>query len=153
MSETIVCVGTVVYRDDKILLARQAKGHSLEGQWTIPWGRLDRGESPMMAALRETFEEAGIVAEVEGLLGVQELPSPWSGWLGLIYLCKHISGDPEPQDWEMDAARYFTIAEIAMMNEPVEPLSAWLADRFYKEELNIIPPHLSNPLKPEGSFL
>lgn len=107
----------------------------------------------MTAALRETFEEAGIVAEVEGLLGVQELPSPWSGWIGLIYLCKHISGAPEPQDPEMDAARYFTKTEIAMMNEPIEPLSAWLVDRFYKDELNVIPAHPLNPLKPTGSFL
>lgn len=58
MSETIICAGTVVYRGDEILLARQSKGHSLEGQWTIPWGRLNKGESPMMAALRETFETA-----------------------------------------------------------------------------------------------
>lgn len=79
MSETIVCVGAVVYRGDEILLAREAKDHPLEGQWTIPWVRLDRGESPMMAALRETSEEAGVVAEVEGLFGVQELPSPWVG--------------------------------------------------------------------------
>lgn len=153
MSETIVCVGAVVYQGDEILLARQAKGHSLEGQWTIPWGRLDRGESPMTAAIRETSEEAGIVAEVEGLLGVQELPAPWSGWLGLIYLCRHVSGDPKPQDREMDAARYFAKRELTEMDERVEPLSAWLAERFYRGDLKVIPPNLSNPLQARGSFL
>tara|TARA_R100001143_G_scaffold8100_1_gene10356 strand:- start:1902 stop:2363 length:462 start_codon:yes stop_codon:yes gene_type:complete len=153
MSETIVCVGAVVYRGDEILLARQAKGHSLEGQWTIPWGRLDRGESPMTAAIRETTEEAGIIAEVDGLLGVQELPAPWSGWLGLIYLCRHISGDPEPQDPEMDAARYFTKTNLAEIDEPIEPLSAWLVARFYNDDLKVIPANPSNPLQSRGSFL
>ena len=79
MSESVVCVGSVVRSGKKILLARQSKGHSLEGQWTIPWGKLDKGESPKQAAVRETYEEAGIVAEVEGLLGIQELPEPWLG--------------------------------------------------------------------------
>jgi ADP-ribose pyrophosphatase YjhB (NUDIX family) len=154
MSETVVCVGAVVYRGhDEILLARQAKGHSLEGQWTIPWGMLDRGESPMMAALRETLEEAGVVAEVEGLLGIQELPSPWSGWIGLIYLCRHVSGEPEPQDREMDSARYFNQAELAKIGEHIEPLSAWLAARFFKGEVSFIPSDSSNPLEAKGSFL
>ena len=31
-----VCVGTVVLKDDKVLLIRQAKGTSLEGRWSIP---------------------------------------------------------------------------------------------------------------------
>lgn len=153
MSETVVCVGAVVCLDDKILLARQAKGHSLEGQWTIPWGKLDRGESPMLAAVRETLEEGGIVAEVEGLLGVQELPSPWLGWFGLIYLCRHVSGEPKPQDREMDAAKYFTKAKLDEINEPVEPLSAWLAARFYNGEISCIPANSSNPLEKKGTFL
>lgn len=153
MPETIVCVGALVYRDDEVLLARQAKGHPLEGQWTIPWGRLDVGESPMKAAVRETAEEAGIVAEVAGLLGIQELPAPWAGWIGLIYLCKHVRGDPEPQEREMDAAQYFSKAELDAMGEPVEPLSRWLIQRFYKGELKVIPANSSNPLQAQGSFL
>ena len=86
MSETVICVGTVVRRADEVLLVRQSAGHSLEGQWTIPWGQLGQGESPSAAALRETEEEGGIVAEVEGLLGVQELPEPWLGMIGIIFI-------------------------------------------------------------------
>ena len=92
MIETVVCVGAVVRRANKILLVRQSKGHSLEGRWTIPWGQLDRGESPSAAIARETLEESGVVAEIEGLLGVQELPAPWEGMIGLLYLCNHIDG-------------------------------------------------------------
>jgi ADP-ribose pyrophosphatase YjhB (NUDIX family) len=153
MPETIVCVGTVVRRGDEILLARQSKGHPLEGQWTIPWGRLNNGESPMTAAVRETLEETGVVADVEGFLGIQELPSPWSGWIGLIYLCQHVSGHPEPQDREMDAARYFTEAELATIAEPVEPLSGWLAQRVFFGNYTVIAMSETNPLGSRGSFL
>jgi len=153
MAETVVCVGGLVYRGNQILLARQSEGHPLQGQWTIPWGRLDKGESPMRAALRETFEEAGITAEIEGFLGVQELPSPWAGWIGLIYLGRHLSGSPEPQDREMDAAKYFSVEELTGLIEPVEPLSAWLAERFFKKDLTVLPMNQGNPLQSMGSFL
>ncbi len=31
-----ICVGSIVLKDNKVLFARQAKGHPLEGQWSIP---------------------------------------------------------------------------------------------------------------------
>ena len=89
MTETIVCVGSVVRKDSRILMVRQAAGHSLQHQWTIPWGRLQSGESPLEAALRETREEVGVVSEVTGLLGLQELPFPQEGWVALIFLAPH----------------------------------------------------------------
>jgi ADP-ribose pyrophosphatase YjhB (NUDIX family) len=45
-----VCVGAVVLHEQRILFIRQAKGHSLAGQWSIPWGIVDEGEAPENAA-------------------------------------------------------------------------------------------------------
>ena len=39
-------------------------------RWTLPKGRLDRGESPDEAALREVYEETGVVARLLGAIGV-----------------------------------------------------------------------------------
>ncbi|MCG8370985.1 MAG: NUDIX domain-containing protein [Proteobacteria bacterium] len=124
MTETIVCVGAVVRRSDRVLLVRQSPGHSLEGQWTIPWGQIDRGESPTAAVLREIEEEGGVLAQVEGLLGVQELPEPWLGMVGILFLCAHIDGTPSPDRRETDAARYFGADQLDSIAELLEPLSA-----------------------------
>ena len=62
---TRVCVGAVVTRGERVLLVRQSKGHSLEGQWTVPWGHLESGESPAAAAIREAKEEGGVDAVVD----------------------------------------------------------------------------------------
>ena len=121
MAETVVCVGAIVRRESSVLLVRQSPGHSLEGQWTIPWGQLDRGESPTAAALREVREEAGVIARVDGLLGVQELPEPWLGMLGMLFLCTHISGTPTPDMRETDAARYFSGDQNVPDADPLEP--------------------------------
>jgi len=48
--------------------------HSPEGQWSIPRGVVEEGESPADAALRESREEGGVEIEVEGLLEIQDGP-------------------------------------------------------------------------------
>ena len=79
--EHIVCVGAVVTKGDQVLFVRQAQGHPLEGQWTIPWGYVDEDEFPDVAACRETLEESGVEAEMLGLIGIQELHDP--GWIAV----------------------------------------------------------------------
>ncbi|HLF12645.1 MAG TPA: NUDIX hydrolase [Gammaproteobacteria bacterium] len=153
MSETIVCVGAVVRNGERILLVRQSRGHSLEGQWTVPWGRIENGESPVTAALRETKEEAGIQAAVEGLLGVQELPPPWEGWMAIVYLCKHVRGDLRPDDGETDAARYYSLSELNSLNEPLEPWSEWLVRRVFAERFTVTYRDPTNPFQHDGAFL
>jgi ADP-ribose pyrophosphatase YjhB (NUDIX family) len=153
VAETVVCVGAVVLDGDRVLLVRQSRGHSLAGQWTIPWGRLESGESPMAAAVRETREEGGVATTVTGLLGVQELPAPWAGWLALIYLCRHESGTPAPQDPETDAAAYVALADLAAWREPIEPLSGWLVRRVLAGACTVTGADATNPLRSDGSFL
>ena len=153
MSETIVCVGTVVRNGERILLVRQSKGHPLEGQWTIPWGRIASGESPLSAALRETKEEAGIQAAVEGLLGVQELPPPWDGWMAIVYLCKHVGGNLQPEDRETDAARYYSLAGLSSLQEPLEPWSEWLVRRVFAGRFTVTHNDSTNPFRHAGAFL
>jgi 8-oxo-dGTP pyrophosphatase MutT (NUDIX family) len=44
------------------------------GQWAIPMGRMEIGETPAQCALRETLEETGVEVEVTGLLGIYSDP-------------------------------------------------------------------------------
>ncbi|TFZ07621.1 NUDIX hydrolase [Ramlibacter humi] len=57
-------------REAAILLTRRAATMSRHsGQWALPGGRLDEGETPEAAALRELREEVGLVLEPEDILG------------------------------------------------------------------------------------
>lgn len=153
MAETVVCVGAVVINRSGILLVRQSPGHSLEGQWTIPWGQIDRGESPTAAVLREIEEEAGVTAQVEGLLGVQELPEPWVGMIGLVFLCKHIDGVPAPDGEETDGAQYFDASQLGSIADSLEPLSAWLVGRVFADDFALLPGNDSGPFHPSPTYL
>jgi 8-oxo-dGTP pyrophosphatase MutT (NUDIX family) len=64
------------------LLTRRAKGlrgHS--GQWALPGGRCDTGETPAQAALREIAEEVGLALDADAVLGTLDDYPTRSGYL------------------------------------------------------------------------
>jgi ADP-ribose pyrophosphatase YjhB (NUDIX family) len=153
MNKTFVYVGAVVRRGEEILLVRQAEGHSLGGQWTVPWGAVECRESPVAAVIREAWEESGIHAEVDGLLGIQELPAPQEGCVAIVYSCRHISGTPDPKDRETDAAAYYSLSQLDALDEPVELWSEWLIRRVFAGDVVITPADRRNPLQVRGAFV
>jgi 8-oxo-dGTP diphosphatase len=67
----VVAVGAIVLDRGAILLVRRERDPS-RGLWSLPGGRVERGESLREAVIREVREETGIDVEVEGLVGVAE---------------------------------------------------------------------------------
>ena len=64
-------VNVVVVNDDgEILLIRRSDN----GNWAVPGGGIDLGESVTQAAVRETREETGIDCEVTGIVGIYSDP-------------------------------------------------------------------------------
>lgn len=53
-----------------VLTRRASRPGRHSGQWALPGGRIDAGESAVAAALRELSEEVGIVAEETAVLGL-----------------------------------------------------------------------------------
>lgn len=66
-----VLVGLISHGDDLTVLLTQRTAHLSKhaGQIAFPGGRLDEGETPLDAALRETFEETGIAPSFVEPLG------------------------------------------------------------------------------------
>jgi ADP-ribose pyrophosphatase YjhB (NUDIX family) len=60
-------VNVIVLNDeDSILLIRRSDN----GNWAVPGGAIDLGESVAQAAVRETLEESGIECEITGIVGI-----------------------------------------------------------------------------------
>jgi 8-oxo-dGTP diphosphatase len=68
-SQPIVGVGIVICRGTQILLIRRGKEPRI-GQWSLPGGAQELGETVFDAARREAKEETGLDIEVLGLLDV-----------------------------------------------------------------------------------
>jgi 8-oxo-dGTP pyrophosphatase MutT (NUDIX family) len=61
-----VIVGCIVCWLDKVLLCRRAENPA-RGQWIVPSGYLEHGETLEQGAARETFEEAGLILDPDQL--------------------------------------------------------------------------------------
>lgn len=87
---------------DKVLLTRRADN----GQWVLPGGGLELGESLAEACAREVLEETGLTVRVVRLLGVYSNPDMLltyasGGRFQLVahnFLVEHVAGEPGTSD-------------------------------------------------------
>ena len=61
------------------------------GQWAIPMGKQELGETPSQCAVRETLEETGVLTELTGILGVYSDPG---------HIVAYTDGEVR-QEWEL----------------------------------------------------
>lgn len=62
-------VAAILEKEDKVLIARKKKGKPLEGYWEFPGGKIEKGETPEQALIRELKEEMDIEIEVKRYVG------------------------------------------------------------------------------------
>ncbi|MEM7121107.1 MAG: 8-oxo-dGTP diphosphatase MutT [Pseudomonadota bacterium] len=60
MKTVLVAACALVDPDDRVLLAQRPPGKSMAGLWEFPGGKVDPGETPEVALIRELQEELGI---------------------------------------------------------------------------------------------
>ena len=96
----IVVAAALVDGDGRVLLQQRSAGRSMAGLWEFPGGKVEPGETPEAALIRELAEELGIDVEAACLapatfaseqLGARHL-------LLLLYVCRRWRGVPRPLD-------------------------------------------------------
>jgi 8-oxo-dGTP diphosphatase len=95
----VPCVGVVCLRGDEVLLIRRGRP-PLEGEWSLPGGRIEAGERATDAALRELREETGVEAEIIGLVDVVDGIFAEAGrhYVLIDYAARWVSGEPVAGD-------------------------------------------------------
>ncbi|MFI9600694.1 (deoxy)nucleoside triphosphate pyrophosphohydrolase [Streptomyces sp. NPDC004069] len=111
MSERIVVVGAALLDGGRLLAARRSAPAELAGRWELPGGKVEPGERPEAALVRELREELGVEAEV-----VERVPGSWPlrppyelrVWTARL---RPGSADPKPLQ-DHDDLRWLTPAAI-----------------------------------------
>lgn len=110
-SAGMICVAPT----GRIFLMRRSAQVNNPGYWSIPAGRIDRGESPLQAAVRELYEEAGYARELEVTDHIEHQRSKrkfhyFVARVPVQFLAK--------LNWENDDAGWF---DPARLPEPLHP--------------------------------
>jgi 8-oxo-dGTP diphosphatase len=116
----LVGVGAVIVKDNRVLLIRRATPPLL-GEWSLPGGVLECGETLREAVAREALEETSLVVETGEMLGVYErIIRADDGrvryhFVLADFLCRPVSGELKPASDAADA-RWFTREELPALN-------------------------------------
>ncbi len=112
----IVGVGAVIIQDGRALIVQRA-GEPRKGEWTVPGGVLEVGETLRSGTEREVLEETGLVVKAVQVIDVFE--NIWPDAAGktefhyvlVDFLCDLISGNLKAETDASDA-RWITIEEL-----------------------------------------
>lgn len=103
----------------RVLLGRRAD----DGRWALVGGIIDPGEQPADAAVRECFEETGVIAVPEALTSVTvSRPIVYANgdqtrYLELAFRCRAVGGSPRVNDDESTDVRWFGLDDLPPLDE------------------------------------
>jgi ADP-ribose pyrophosphatase YjhB (NUDIX family) len=84
-------------KDNRVLLVKRAVDPA-QGDWCLPGGFMEIGETPPAAAIRECLEETGYTVNVTGLLDVFYYEDYRGSGVLIMYQGRITGGSPQPGD-------------------------------------------------------
>lgn len=96
----LVVACALVDADRRVLIAQRPQGKSLAGLWEFPGGKVEAGESPEAALIRELEEELGVQTQTACLAPVSFASHSYENFhlLMPLYVCRKWQGTPTPRE-------------------------------------------------------
>ncbi|MFN3868256.1 MAG: 8-oxo-dGTP diphosphatase MutT [Hyphomicrobiaceae bacterium] len=101
----IVVAIALIDADNRVLISQRPEGKQLAGLWEFPGGKLDAGETPEAALVRECREELGIEVCQTCLAPLTFASHTYDDFhlLMPLYICRNWEGEIAPQEGQQIA--------------------------------------------------
>ena len=122
MKLTLVVAVALVDVDDRVLIAQRPPGKALAGLWEFPGGKIEPGERPEEALIRECQEELGIEVKAPCLAPLTFASHAYPDFhlLMPLYICRKWQGFVQPREGQ--ALKW--VAAKALRDYPMPPADA-----------------------------
>ncbi|MEO3434751.1 8-oxo-dGTP diphosphatase MutT [Inquilinus sp. CAU 1745] len=126
----LVAAVALIDSDGRVLLADRPEGKEMAGLWEFPGGKVDPGETPESALIRELREELGIDTQESCLAPFTFASHAYEKFhlLMPLYLCRKWEGAPHPHEGQRLAWVRPTKLRDYPMPPADKPLVAMLLD-------------------------
>ncbi|WP_198302248.1 8-oxo-dGTP diphosphatase MutT [Bosea sp. AS-1] len=126
MKLLLVVACALIDADNRVLVTQRPEGKALAGLWEFPGGKLEAGERPEPALIRELHEELGITVKEECLapLTFASFAYPEFHLLMPLYICRRWEGTPSSKEAQaLKWVRLGKLRDLAMppADEPLIP--------------------------------
>jgi len=126
----LVAAVALIDVDQRVLLAQRPPGKSMAGLWEFPGGKVDPGETPEEALIRELAEELGIDTTTSCLAPLAFASHGYEEFhlLMPLFACRKWQGTPQAREGQ--ALRWVRVADLHLYPMPPAdmPLVAQLRD-------------------------
>jgi 8-oxo-dGTP diphosphatase len=126
----LVVACALIDPDGRVLLAQRPAGKSMAGLWEFPGGKMDAGETPEAALIRELREELGIEVSAKCLAPFTFASHAYADFhlVMPLYVCRKWVGEVTPREGQaLKWVRPTAMADYAMPPAD-EPLRVMLRD-------------------------
>jgi 8-oxo-dGTP diphosphatase len=99
----LVVACALVDADGRVLIAQRPVGKSMAGLWEFPGGKIEAGETPEAAVIRELHEELGIVTQIDCLAPLTFASHAYEDFhlLMPLYICRRFQGTPQSKEGQL----------------------------------------------------
>jgi 8-oxo-dGTP diphosphatase len=131
MPERKLVVAGLIIGEGRVLITQRRADQSLPLQWEFPGGKVEPGEAPVAALVRELREEIGVEVAVGRIWDVLFHAYPAFDLVMLVYACRIVEGDPRTV--EVADLRWALPGELPAWD--ILPADRPLVDRLVDEGL------------------